>query len=278
MKKIGFIDYYISEWHANNYPAWIREMCERDGRDYEITYAWAELDISPVDGRSTEEWCQAFGVEKCASIEELCEKSDVLLILSPSNPEKHLGYARTALTYGKRTYIDKTFTPDAAQAEEIFAVAGKYNTPFFSSSALRYATELADLNGKALITTGGGGSLDEYIVHQIEMVIRCFNSKALQVRLEQQDMQYIASIQFEDEKKATMIYAPSMGFMVSGAVDGKPVTRSVDSEYFKALIADILRFYDEGNVSFQVEQTLEVMRIREAVIRAKEQLGEWISI
>ena len=24
MKTIGFIDYYLDEWHANNYPAWIR--------------------------------------------------------------------------------------------------------------------------------------------------------------------------------------------------------------------------------------------------------------
>ena len=26
MKKIGFVDYYISEWHANNYPAWIERI------------------------------------------------------------------------------------------------------------------------------------------------------------------------------------------------------------------------------------------------------------
>lgn len=26
MKKTGFIDYYLDEWHANNYPQWIRNM------------------------------------------------------------------------------------------------------------------------------------------------------------------------------------------------------------------------------------------------------------
>ena len=29
MKKIGFIDYYLSEWHANNYPA----LIEKQGED-----------------------------------------------------------------------------------------------------------------------------------------------------------------------------------------------------------------------------------------------------
>ena len=28
MKTIGFVDYYISEWHANNYPVWIKKICE----------------------------------------------------------------------------------------------------------------------------------------------------------------------------------------------------------------------------------------------------------
>ena len=26
MKKIGFIDYYLDEWHANNYPRMIAEV------------------------------------------------------------------------------------------------------------------------------------------------------------------------------------------------------------------------------------------------------------
>jgi hypothetical protein len=39
MKKIGFVDYYISEWHANNYPKWIEEACKKLGVEYKIAYA-----------------------------------------------------------------------------------------------------------------------------------------------------------------------------------------------------------------------------------------------
>ena len=39
MKKIGFIDYYISEWHANNYVGWIHEITD----EYRVSYAWAEI-------------------------------------------------------------------------------------------------------------------------------------------------------------------------------------------------------------------------------------------
>ena len=59
MKKIGFVDYYISEWHANNYPVWIKELdC-----GYKVTHAWAELGVSPVDRRTTEQWCDKFGYD-----------------------------------------------------------------------------------------------------------------------------------------------------------------------------------------------------------------------
>ena len=56
MKKIGFIDYYLSEWHANKYPAWMASICEELGLEYQIAYAWGEIEISPVDGISGAEW------------------------------------------------------------------------------------------------------------------------------------------------------------------------------------------------------------------------------
>ena len=36
MKTIGFVDYYISEWHANEYPAWIKEANEKLGEDFNL--------------------------------------------------------------------------------------------------------------------------------------------------------------------------------------------------------------------------------------------------
>ena len=137
MKKIGFVDYYISEWHANNYPAWIANACQKLGADYEVAYAWAELDVSPKYGETTAQWCEQKGVIQCNTLAELCEKSDVIVILAPTDPQTHLKYATEVLKYGKRTYIDKTFAPDLATAQQIFALGKKYNTPFFTSSARR---------------------------------------------------------------------------------------------------------------------------------------------
>ena len=177
MKTIGFVDYYISEWHANNYPQWIKEESEKLGENFVVKYAWAELDKSLVDGVTTEEWCNKFGVEKCNTIGELCEKADYILVLAPSDLDKHLGYAKEVFKFKKNTYIDKTFAPDYKTAKEIFDLAEKYGVKFFSSSALRYSNELDLLpETNNIITHGGGGNLDEYIIHQIEMIVKKFKA------------------------------------------------------------------------------------------------------
>jgi len=281
MKTIGFVDYYISEWHANNYPIWIKEICEKTGKEYCVKYAWAEEYVSPVDGRNTDEWCEEFGCEKCETIEELCEKCDYILVLAPSNPEKHLGYAKEVLKYKKNTYIDKTFAPDYDEAKEIFDIAEKYGTKFFSSSALRYATELDDFEGICdnVLTFGGGGNLPEYVIHQIEMIVKLIKQNPISLKLEKQGNQYICNIKFENEKAASMVYAPSFPFAICVQTkDTNSLYKQIESDMFKGLIADILRFYESGECSFDTNQTLLVMKIRTGVINAMDKLGEWIDL
>ncbi|MBE6610586.1 MAG: hypothetical protein E7634_07950 [Ruminococcaceae bacterium] len=264
MKKIGFVDYYISEWHANNYPVWIDSL----GCDYKVACAWAELEISPVDGLSTEQWCEKFDVKQCGTIDELCKECDVIVILAPSNPEKHLAYAEAVLKYGKPTYIDKTFAPDLDTAKRIFELAEKHGAPFFSTSALRFADELEALSGgDNFIITGGGSSFEEYCVHTIEMAVKLLGDKVAKTDVIRQGKQRICSMVTENGKKATIIYASNLGFSVTCDKAGGSAARvDVKSNFFLNLMKDIVRFFDSGVVSFDQNETLEVMRVRDAAL------------
>ena len=283
MKKIGFVDYYLSEWHANNYPAWIAEACARLGLDYQIAYAWGETEISPVDGRSGAEWCEAFGVQKCETLAELCEKSDVIVVLAPSNPETHLRYAEEVLKYGKRTYIDKTFAPDLATAKKIFELSEQYGTPFFSSSALRYATELDGYeNCRQFFVAGSGATIEEYIIHMIEMAVKKLGMGAEAILAERFGAQTFLHVKYNDDRVANMIFARSLPYTVymsDGEPKGtRPVTATVQSKFFDGLIEDILNFFETGKISFDVQETLEVMKLREGAVLAEQKLGEWIDL
>ncbi len=170
-KKIGFIDLFIDEWHANNYPDWIRNG--KFGDQVEIHMAW-QKETTPREGlRSLEQWCHDFNVTPAKSQEELIEACDALIVLAPSNPEVHEELAHLALKSGKPLYMDKPFAPDKATAQRIFALAKEYNTPMFSSSALRFSKEIADLKNnmfsndpiKLVATTGCGSSYWEYCIY-----------------------------------------------------------------------------------------------------------------
>ena len=283
MKKIGFVDYYLSEWDANDYPARIARINEALGLDYKLAYAWAEEYVSPEDGKNTDQWCECHGVERCQTLEELCEKSDVIVVLSPDNPEKHLGYAEVVLSYGKRTYIDKTFAPDTKTARQIFALGEQYGTPFFSSSALRYATELDAYEGcRQMITCGAGNDFSAYAIHQIEMVVKKLGVGAEKLRAEKFGAQIYLHVAYPDDRTATMIFARSLPFavyMADGVPGGvRPVRSKVTSPFFDGLIGDILRFFETGECSFDPTDTVEVMKIREGAMLAADRLDCWIDL
>lgn len=272
MKKIGIIDFYIDEWHSNTYLDLFVKGAKELGLDYEVAYGWAE---SGFEGRlSTEEWCKQKGIEQCQTIEELCEKSDYLLILSPANPEKHLPYAKIALTYGKNTYIDKTFAQNADVAREIYAIAEKYGTNIFSTSALRFSEELYELEGKidSLTVTGSGRSLGEYVIHQIEMAVTLMGAKANWVRVFNRSNQSTVIIDFDGKLCSLNFSYSHIPFAVDIALEDAESSKylPIKSDYFYNLAKNILSFFATGKAPFDKKQTICAIAIRDAIMKAVE--------
>lgn len=280
MKKIGFIDYYISEWHASNYPTWYKQIKEETGVDYQVAYVWAEQDVSPVDNVTTDEWCKTYGAERCATIAELCEKSDVIVILAPSDPDKHLAYAKEALTYGKRTFIDKTFASSYADGKEIYDVAAAHNTPFFSASSLRYAEEIQNLGSvESAIFTCGGGDFEEYIVHPLEMMLNVIADEAVKVKTEFLGDQRLCRVTFKNGTESAVIFSPGYNFGINAKMsDGSFYCKEVLSDMFYHMIKDMVNFFEGNDCAFDTMQTLEIMRIRDALLKSEAYDGEWISV
>ncbi len=280
MKKIGFIDFYISEWHANNYPAWFKKANENLGLDYEVAYFWAEQDVSPVDNVTSSEWAEKMGITQLDTIDELCEKSDVIVLLAPSTPEKHLEYAQKILPYKKRTYIDKTFAPDLDTTKEIFAIAEKYGTPFFSTSALRYAEELKEFSDvKNLLITGGGRLFEEYLIHNCEMAIALLKKRIVKVKTEKMGRQYFCRAKTEDGNEIGIVFSQGLGYSITAENSKSELLhKDVTSSFFLNLISDMLRFFEDGKTPFDTKETIEVMRLRAGLINAAQQDGVWLDV
>lgn len=277
MKKVGFIDYYLDEWHANQYPAWIRDAT---GGAMEVAFAYGMKDAG--HGLSNKEWCAKNGVTPCGTIEEVVARSDYLIVLSPDNPEQHEALAELPLASGKPTYIDKTFAPDRAAALRLFERAARHRTPLYSSSALRYAAEYAEVEreGIQVISSWGPGLLENYSIHQIEPIVALMGTEAKRVMYTGTAAAPALLIEFSGGRQAT-IQQPGPGCPFTMAVNyASGACRVVHpaSDFFQSFIRDLARFFETGEAAVPPAETIAVISIIENGLIAAKQPYQWIEL
>lgn len=284
VKKIGFIDYYLDEWHANNYPKWIKEAAAKTGLNWDVAYAWAEQD--KPGGMSSREWCDTHNVQWLTSVEELAEQSDAIIVLSPDHPEHHERLADLALRSGKRVYIDKTFSPDLASGIRMFELAESFKTPMFSSSALRFAKELeaypdgnVNRGSIAAVMTTGPGQFANYAVHQLEMIVKVMGCGAERVKSLSNDHSRLLVIDYPEGTQASLSQMANAPFQIGIQLnEGDGIYCTECSDIFPRLIENILRFFETGKPPVPKEETLEIMALLEAGRQALNNRDTWIAV
>ena len=276
MKKIGFIDYYLDEWHANSYPGLIKKASE--GR-YEVCYAYGMIDSK--NGMTNREWAEKYGVELLDTIEEVVEKSDVLIVLSPDNSEMHEELCDLPLKSGKLCYIDKTFAPDKETALRIFANADAHNTPCYSSSALYYSAELEGIDTDKIhkIYSAGPGVYEIYSIHQIEPVLKLMKTDPKRVMFLGDKDHPSFVIEFADGRLAQFYQGIWIGFEISVADKDNNITKHIiKSDYFMLFIENLVKFFDTGVIPVPHQQTVNVVATIDAGKKAAEKPFEWVEI
>ena len=275
--KVGFIDYYLDEWHANNYPAMLKE---HSNGALEVTCAYGMIP-SPISGKTSEEWCQEYGIELCRTIEEVIAKSDVLVVLSPDNCEMHETLAKLPLQSGKRTYIDKTFAPSKEAAQSIFAVAEENNTPCWSSSALRFAAEyqpLIDMTADAA-SLKGPNNFETYSIHQLEPMIMLMKGNVSRVMALPAKEGAHLLFEWIDGRMASLICTGGSAPFTADLCYGEENKHiQVNSDFFGAFIDALVCFFETGEVPVSHQETIEIMAVREAGLHALETPGKWIAV
>lgn len=277
-KKIGFIDYFLDEWHANNYPEFIKNAV---GDEFVVAYAYAEKDKE--GGMTTDEWCAKFGVERCNTIDEVVEKSDCIIVLSPDNPERHWDLVQKPLRSGKRVYVDKTFSLSKKVAKDMVDIAESHNTPFFSTSALRFADELAEVSKENIcfINSRGPGNFDTYAIHQLEPIVILMGSKVTRLMSVGAGKYESMVIEFEGGRRAVMSHYGWTGqdFNLSiNYTDGSIKQLNAMSNYFNNFMKELCDFFKTGEIKAQHDETVSIMGIIETGNKAISTPGVWVEI
>ncbi|MBE2203463.1 MAG: Gfo/Idh/MocA family oxidoreductase [Chthoniobacterales bacterium] len=277
MKTIGFIDYYVDEWHANMYPGWIRESAFKDR--FDVTLAWEE--ISPEGKKPLRQWCEEQKVRPAESLAEVVEQCDCLVVLSPDNPERHEDLSDLALRSGKPVYVDKPFAPSLATALRMFDKAQAHGTPLMSCSALRFAPGLQEAarqgSAKPLFASGcGGGSFGVYAIHQLEMLVMVLGTGARRVRQIGSPDIPLLMVDYEDGRRGTIQLMPGHPFqMAFSRADGTTATFSNIADFFPPFIEAMLRFFETKESPVPRGETLEIAALLEAGHQAMREPETW---
>ncbi len=287
-KKIGFIDYCIHEWHAEQYPAMIRASSYAGRMD--VALAWEQTHLP---GRMTlDDYCAKYGVARASSMEQVIDECDYLIVLSPDNGEKHEELCQLPLKSGKPVYVDKPIAPEKAAAKRIFALAEKHKTPMFSASSLRFGSGLRKFMdsapaGRRIHTATSIGSVPYHIyaIHQYEMLVEALGAGARRIMqlgtVERPSM----LIDYPDGRRGLMQqifghpFQMSLGFTQDGQEQSTAIN-SMDpmSDFFPNFIEATLRFFETQQPPAPKDQTLEIAGLIEAGGKALEKPYEWIPL
>lgn len=276
--KIGFIDKYLDEWHANHLPEWIRDIT-----DVEAIYCYEQM-TSPMEGGiSGKEWAEEHSAILCDSIKEVVEKSDFLIVLAPSYPESHEELCDIPLRSGKPTYVDKTFAPDKETAKKLIDLAKEYNTPLFTTSAVRYSDEFIDVDTENIKTLSmrGPGPLEMYSIHYIESIVRLMGTEAESVMFIGDEDSPAYVIRFSNNRFATVHqfdWDCKFNISLKYSDEKTPLHIAECNNFFSGFVKKLVEFFETARNPVDYDETITVIAIRAGILKAVKTPGEWVNI
>ncbi len=85
---------------------------------------------------------------------------------------------------------------------------------------------------------------------------------------------------FIDERIATITnFKRGMGFSISAAYDNAPAqVYAAEKDFFQTFIVALADFFRTGAIPVQPEETLRIMAVREASMKALAAPGQWVEV
>jgi hypothetical protein len=261
-RRIGFVDLNLENYHANVFLQALRGPLE--GRGFTVAGA------TGTKTAASRAWAEKNKVPFFENDAALNAAVDFFMVLAPSNPEVHLELCRRILPFRKPTYVDKTFAPDFATAQKIFALADEHGTPVQTSSALRYTNVQAELAKAApaqvehMIAWGGGGSFDEYAIHPLELLISVMGHHATALMRRGTPERAQLLVEFTGGRTGVVNIFPNTSTPFAASFTTAKATRYVEVDVAKIFVnnqAAILDFFAAGKPNIDRRESITLMRL-----------------
>lgn len=205
----------------------------------------------------------------------------VLIVDDTDGGATHARLARPFLEAGLPTFIDKPMTLEVADAVALFDLAERSGAPLMSSSALRFATEVAALQSQmaeigtlSSVVSVGPGDWYYYGVHAVELYQTVVGSGAQWVHrfaLGDRDVAVVGydsgpAVVVETLRDAAYVFELSL----YGTAGWSRCNVTDHHAFYRGAMAAALEMAQTGTAPVSREQTLEVLGVLHAGVRSAE--------
>jgi predicted dehydrogenase len=230
------------------------------------------------------------GVKIVDSIKALLKEVDVVL-LETNDGRPRLEQALQVLKAGKPMFIDKPVAASLQDVVAIYEAAKRYNVPVFSSSSLRYFPGAQEARqgkvGKVLgADTFSPATLEKthpdlfwYGIHGIETLFTVMGTGCKSVtRINNPDTEIVVGT-WPDNRVGTFRGTRTGTHGYGGTVYGEKGNLTLGPYGgYNALLAEIIKFFQTGQVPVSPEETLEIYAFMEAAEESKRQGGKPVTL
>ena len=224
------------------------------------------------------------GVPVTESIDVALKDADAIM-LEVNDPALHAEYFRVVAGLGKPVFLDKPIAQNMDAANEIFAVAKRRKTRFFSSSALRFAMELCKVKAAMagalerlhlwgpLGTAAAGSSVVWYGVHTVEMLQAIMGHGAHEVLAVPHNRGFLFHVLYRDGRRAVLEMNKGVwryGGVLHHADNAGETFFAVNSgdAFYGELLKVVECFFAGKTDGVSLDDMKESMRILDALDRA----------
>ena len=296
-RRIGIIGLDTS--HSTEFTkSFNKEDASPDLGGYKVVAAYPqgsrdiESSTSRVPGYIEE--VKKYGVEIVDSIPKLLEKVDVVLLES-NDGRVHLEQAIPVFRSGKRMFIDKPVAGSLADAFAIFRAAEDLKQPVFSTSSLRYMTNMDDIikdRNAGLIEgaeTFGPAMLEAthpdfywYGIHGVEALYTIMGTGCQTVsRVHTPNTDVVAGV-WEGNRIGTFRGRRTAGRSLytygGNAFLANSIKNISENPGYDPLLKEVVRYFRTGVSPVTSKETLEIFTFMEAADESKRRNGAAVSL
>lgn len=219
-------------------------------------------------------------VREVESIDQLLQHVDAVLVVTVDG-RNHLEIIKKIIGAKKPIFLDKPAVLSAEDMLEVKELVEKHETPFMSSSALRFSEAIAGFKEMDVQSAYIYGPLPMqaampgyfwYGIHMVELALSLFSGEALKISREIFEEYELVKIQFAEGKSVILRgdfeWHPRFGGVVhsAGHVDVFKLWEA-QKPYYASLLEEILQFFKTGISPVSVEETLRVITVVEEINR-----------